>query len=139
MVSVPPTMMKWKCATTKYVSVQCTSSEDVATATPVMPPNTNRNMKPKKYSIGVVNRIRPCFRVMVHVNTLIAEKMATIIERIPNTPTSTTDMSAPNMWCPQVRKPMNAMPSDENAIARYDDGRLWLNVHTTSLTTPIAG
>src|SRR4051812_8006737 len=115
------------------------SSDEVASATPVIPPNTNRNMKPKKYSIGVVTDTAPCRSVAVHVNTLIAEKIATNIDRIPNAPTSNSDIPATNMWCPQLRNPMNAMPSDDTAIARYDAGGLWLNVHTTSLTTPIAG
>ena len=42
-----PTMMKWKWATTKYVSCQWTSSDTVATAMPVMPPNTMKNRKPQ--------------------------------------------------------------------------------------------
>ena len=42
-----PTMMKWKWATTKYVSCQCTSSDTVATAMPVMPPNTTKKRKPQ--------------------------------------------------------------------------------------------
>ena len=43
------------------------------------------------------------------------------------------------MWWPQVRKPTNAMPSVEYAIALYEYGFLWLKVGTTSLMTPIAG
>src|SRR5678816_3013567 len=115
------------------------SSDEVASATPVIPPNTNRNMKPKKYRTGVVTQTAPCRSVEVHVNTLIAEKIAVNIDRNPNAPTSNVDIPATNMWWPQVKKPMNAMPREDTAIARYDAGGLWLNVHTTSLTTPIAG
>ena len=43
------------------------------------------------------------------------------------------------MWWPQVRKPTNAMPSDEYAMASYESGFLRANVATTSLITPIAG
>src|ERR1700751_4526548 len=121
-------MMKWKCATTKYVSCQCMSSACVATATPVMPPKTNRNRKAKKYSSGVPKRMFPRYRVAVQVNTLMAEKMATNIDRIPNTPAWYVDMPATNMWWPQVRNPTNAIPSVETAMAMYEDGRRCANV-----------
>ena len=48
-------------------------------------------------------------------------------------------MPATNMWWPQVRKPTNAMPSDEYASALYENWFLRANVGTTSLMTPIAG
>src|SRR5262245_33935994 len=104
-----------------------------------MPPNTNRNRNQKKYSIGVSNEMRPRRNVAVQVATLMAEKIATSIESTPKMPASNREMPATNMWCPQVKKPTKAMPSDEKAIARYDAGGLREKVHTTSEITPIAG
>ena len=65
--------------------------------------------------------------------------MATSIDRMPKIPASNADIPDTNMWCPHVRKPTNAMPSAEYAIALYDIGFLCANVQTTSLITPIAG
>src|SRR5688572_15683793 len=104
-----------------------------------MPPNTNKNRNQKKYSIGVSNEIFPRRNVAVQVTTLMAEKMAVNIDRMPKIPESSGEMPATNMWWPQVRKPTNAMPSEEYAMARYDAGRLCENVHTTSDITAMAG
>src|SRR5712671_5010264 len=109
---VAPTMMKWKCATTKYVSCQCTS-----TATPVMPPNTRKKRKPQTYANGVLKLIAPRYMVPTQLNTFTAVKIPTNMERTPNTPLSNTDCPATKRWCPQVKKPTKAMPSEEKAIA----------------------
>src|SRR2546423_12867776 len=132
-------MMKWKCATMKYVSCQCTSSELVATATPDMPPNTNRNTNENTYSIGVDTVMRPPHIVPIHANTLIAEKIATNIDSAPNRPTSNVDMPATNMWWPHVRKPTSAMPAVATTMPVDDAGGVLLIGGTTSLTTPLAG
>src|SRR5262249_25368156 len=132
-------MMKWKCATTKYVSCQCTSRLVVATATPVIPPKTKRKRNANTYRSGVFSETEPCLSVHTQLNTLIAENTATSIERIPNAPASYALIPETNMWCPQVRKPTNAIPSDEYAMALYEYGLLCANVATTSLTTAIPG
>ena len=57
--------------------------------------------------------IDPLRSVATQVNTLIAEKIATNIDRMPKMPASSSDMPDTNMWWPQVRKPTNAIPSAE--------------------------
>src|SRR4029078_9255839 len=111
-----PTMMKWKCATTKYVSCQCTSSETVATAMPVMPPNTMKNRKPQMYTSGALTEIAPRYSVPTQLNTLMAVNTPTNIEMTAKAPFSKVDWPETNMWWPQAKKPTNAMPSDEYAI-----------------------
>src|SRR5690349_20811740 len=98
------------------------SSDCVATATPVMPLNTNRNRNAKKYSSGVRSWICPRYRVATQVKTLIAENTATNIESAPKIPASSSEMPATNMWWPQVKKPTSAIPSVDTAIATYDEG-----------------
>src|SRR5207237_7789067 len=112
-----PTMMKWKWATTKYVSCQCTSSATVASATPVIPPKTRKKRNPQMYANGVLKLIAPRYIVPIQLKTLMAVKIPTNIESTPKTPLSNTDCPATKRWCPQVKKPTKAMPSDEYAIA----------------------
>src|SRR5205085_430219 len=111
-----PTMMKWKWATTKYVSCQCTSSATVASATPVMPPNTRKKRNPQMYANGVLKLIAPRYIVPTQLNTLMAVKSPTNIERTPKMPLSNADWPATKRWWPQVKNPTNAMPIDEYAI-----------------------
>src|SRR3982074_1190842 len=112
-----PTMMKWKCATTKQVSCQCTASAAVASATPVMPPKTRKKRKPQMYANGVLKEMAPRYMVPTQLKTLMAVKMPTTSESTPKTPLSNTDCPATNRWCPQVKNPTKAMPSEEYAIA----------------------
>src|SRR4051794_28040178 len=96
-------------------------------------------MNAKKYSIGVLNVIDPRYSVPIQLNTLIAEKIATNIDIAPKIAASNCEIPATNRWWPQVRNPMNAMPSDDMVSALYEIGCFFENVGTTSLITPIAG
>src|SRR5690242_4912891 len=96
-------------------------------------------MNVNTYRIGVEIVIFPPYIVEVHAKTLIAEKIATIIDRIPNRPASNVEMPATNMWWPHVRNPTRAMPMVANTIAPYQAGFLCDIVDTTSLTTPMPG
>jgi len=56
-------MMKWKCATTKYVSVAAWSNGIAANMIPDNPPITNSAMKPPMKSNGARNTGVPMFTV----------------------------------------------------------------------------
>ena len=47
----------------------------------------------------------------------MAVNTPTSIEMTPNTPASNVDWPETNRWWPQAKKPTNAMPTDEYAIA----------------------
>ena len=50
--SIPPTMVKWKCAITKYVSCRWMSEPIVPRCSPVSPPMVNRKRNPMEKIIG---------------------------------------------------------------------------------------
>ncbi len=52
---------------------------------------------------------------------------------------ATLDWPLVNIWCPQTKKPRNAMAKLDMAIKRYPKMRLRLNTAITSLMMPIAG
>src|SRR3990170_3439014 len=66
-------MTKWKCATTKNVSVTYTSIGGEPRKIPVRPPVTNSETKPIAKSIGVLNRSFPRHSVASQLNVFTAE------------------------------------------------------------------
>ena len=54
-----PKMMKWKCATTKYVSVVAWSIGIAANMIPESPPRTKKTMKPPMNSSGALKAAVP--------------------------------------------------------------------------------
>src|SRR5581483_9765277 len=100
----------------KYESCHCTSSDEVATATPDRPPHPNRKMNATKYASGVLKSIDPRYSVPTHRNTLIAENTATAIEKNEKAIVSTADIPDTNMWWPQTRNPTIAIPTVATTI-----------------------
>src|ERR671935_2826451 len=72
-------MMKWKCATTKYVSVVAWSNGIAANMIPERPPSTKNVMKPPMKRSGVLKSDRPSITVDVHAKTWIVDGMTTIM------------------------------------------------------------
>src|SRR4051794_9896903 len=74
---IPPTIVKWKWATTKYVSCRWMSDPMTPRYRPVIPPMVNNAMNPSENNIGASNVIDPLYRVAVQLNTLMALGTAT--------------------------------------------------------------
>src|SRR5919198_1195216 len=72
-------MMKWKCATTKYVSVVAWSNGIAANMIPERPPSTKNVMKPPMKRSGVLKSGLPSITVDVQAKTWIVEGMTTIM------------------------------------------------------------
>jgi hypothetical protein len=73
-----PKMMKWKWATTKYVSVTAWSNGMAANMIPESPPVTKSAMKPPMKSSGVANSGVPMATVVVQAKIWIVLGMTTI-------------------------------------------------------------
>ena len=56
----------------EILSVTCQSNGTAAVTTPETPPMTNRTMKPRANSIGVLNTGRPVQTVAIHATTATA-------------------------------------------------------------------
>src|SRR5262245_20889742 len=114
-MTVQPTMMKWKWATTKYVSCTWMSTASVARKTPVSPPIVNSPRKPSAYSIGASNEIEPRCRVAIQLKTFTAEGIATRNESSEKTTPAYSDWPLTNMWWPHTRNPSTAIARLEKA------------------------
>ncbi len=61
--------------------------------------------------------IAPRYMVPTQLKTLMAVKMPTNIESRPKAPPTNTLWPATKRWCPQVKKPTKAIPSELKAMA----------------------
>src|SRR4051794_23804964 len=110
-----PKMMKWKCATTKYVSVAAWSNGIAANMIPERPPRTKKRMKPPMKSSGALNCGVPRLTVNNQAKIWMVDGITTIIEAAAKNTSVVVDMPVANMWCAHTPNPMNATRS--SAIA----------------------
>jgi len=108
-------MMKWKWATTKYVSVTAWSNGMAANMIPDSPPMTKKTMKPPMKRSGARNSGRPRFTVRVQAKTWMVLGITTIIEAAAKKTSSAVGSPVANMWCAQTPKPMKATSSSASA------------------------
>src|SRR3954453_2368269 len=94
-----PKMMKWKCATTKYVSVAAWSNGIAANMIPERPPRTKKTMKPPMKSNGVLKSGRPVVTVNSHAYTWIDDGITTSIDAAAKKISVTVARPEENMWC----------------------------------------
>src|SRR5437868_12519730 len=100
-------IIKWKCATTKYVSWKYRSSTGCPRNIPLRPPVTNTETKPSANNMAVVNLIRPPHNVPSQLKVLTADGTAIVIDSTENPIEEYGLMPLVNMWCPQTSSPRN--------------------------------
>src|ERR671937_871114 len=132
-------MMKWKCATTKYVSVVAWSNGIAANMIPERPPTTKNVMKPPMKSSGVLKSGLPSITVDVHAKTWIVEGMTTIMLAAAKKTSVTVGSPVANMWCAQTPKPMKATKSSASATSGKASIRRFENVGMIDVAIPKAG
>src|SRR6056297_3141641 len=106
---------------------------------PVKPPMVNRKRNTMAYSMGVFISMEPLYMVASQLNIFIPVGIPTKNVRKENTILASYDCPAVNMWCPQTRKTINAIASEECAIAQYPKIVFLENVEITSDITPKPG
>src|SRR5258708_22128759 len=99
----------------------------------------NRPMNPNAYSIGVSKMIDPRNIVAGQLKTLMAEGTATRKLSSEKYRLAYIDMPVTNMWCPQTRKPITAIPMLDAATKEYPNTAFREKQLTSSLITPIPG
>ncbi len=62
--------------------------------------------------------MEPLYKVAIQLKILIPVGIPTKKVRNEKTVVATADCPEVNMWCPQTRKPMNAIAKEESAIAQ---------------------
>src|SRR5919204_5036144 len=112
-----PKMMKWKWATTKYVSVTAWSNGIAANMIPERPPKTKKTMKPPMNSSGALNVGRPDATVKVQANTWIVLGTTTTMLAAAKKTSVAVGNPVENMWCAQTPNPMNATRSSARATS----------------------
>src|ERR687886_1238233 len=110
-------MMKWKCATTKYVSVVAWSNGIAANMIPESPPSTKNVMKPPMKRSGARNSGVPITTVNVQAKTWIVDGMTTTIDAAAKITSVEFEIPVENMWCAQTPKPMKATSSSASATS----------------------
>src|SRR5437868_8214054 len=98
-------MMKWKWATTKYVSVVAWSNGIAANMIPERPPMTKKAMKPPMKSSGARKIGRPIVTVSVQAKIWIVDGTTTVIEAAAKKTIVAVGMPVANMWWAQTPKP----------------------------------
>ncbi len=133
-------MMKWKCATTKYVSVAAWSNGIAANMIPESPPITKKTMKPPMKSSGALNCGVPVITVSSQAKIWIVDGITTIIEAAAKKIERRRSASpVANMWCAQTPKPMNATSSSASATSGNATIRRRANVGMIEVAIPNAG
>src|SRR5205823_1875328 len=132
-------MMKWKCATTKYVSVAAWSKGSAANMIPESPPSTKKAMKPPMKSSGALKLGLPMATVSVQANTWIVDGMTTIIDAAAKKTSTDVDTPVANMWCAQTPNPMNATSSSASATSGKASMRRCAKVGMIEVAIPNAG
>src|SRR5205814_205337 len=132
-------MMKWKCATTKYVSVVAWSNGIAANMIPERPPITNSAMNPPMKSSGARNSGRPRFTVKSHAKIWIEEGMTTIIEAAAKKTSVVVAGPVANMWCAHTTKPMNAGGSVVSVTKGDGDSVRFAKVRMIDVEMLVAG
>ena len=132
-------MMKWKCATTKYVSVSAWSNGIAANMIPESPPSTKKTMKPPMKSSGARNRGAPVATVSSHAKTWIVDGITTSIDAAAKKTSVIVASPVANMWCAKTPKPMNATSSSAIATSGNATIRRRANVGMIDVAIPNAG
>ena len=132
-------MMKWKWATTKYVSVVAWSNGTAANMIPESPPITKKTMKPPMKSSGARNSGLPRPTVTVQAQTWIALGITTIIEAPAKKIRAVVGRPVANMWCVQTPKPMKATSSSAIATSGAATIGRCEKVGMIDVAIPIAG
>src|ERR671930_1340389 len=134
-----PKMMKWKCATTKYVSVVAWSKGIAANMIPESPPTTKKAMKPPMKRSGALNSGRPIITVTVQAKSWIVDGMTTIMLAAAKKTSVTAGIPVANMWCAQTPKPMKATSSSAIATSGNATIRCFAKVGMIDVAIPKAG
>src|SRR5579872_4023519 len=132
-------MIRWKCATTKYVSCSGMSIVGCARNGPLNPPETNNETKPIANSIGVWKRTLPFQIVPSQLNVLMAEGTPIAIVSTENANAEYGLMPLMNMWWPHTMNPNSPIASIAYTIALYPKIGLRENVDSNCDATPIPG
>src|SRR5437764_12935955 len=103
-----PKMMKWKCATTKYVSVAAWSNGIAANMIPDSPPRTKNAMKPPMKRSGALKLGLPSATVSVQAKTWMVEGMTTIIDAAAKKTSTDVEIPVANTWWAQTPKAVDA-------------------------------
>src|SRR6185437_6123286 len=90
-----------------------------ASSSPVTPPETKNETKPRAYIMEAVQRICPPQRVASQLKTLIAEGTPTVSVSTEKTMPASGLMPLANMWWPHTMKPMKPMEKVAITMARY--------------------
>src|SRR5512146_1058352 len=98
-------MMKWKCATTKYVSVVAWSNGIAANMIPERPPITKKTMKAPMKSSGARNSGRPIVTVSVQAKTWIVDGITTMKVAAEKKISGEAVTPGAHMWSAQTPKP----------------------------------